>query len=228
MKIPLHIAMIMDGNGRWARKRNLPRVMGHREGAKTLDSIIALCGKKDVKHLTLYSFSTENWRRPRDEVEALMGILEKGIRDKLPKMLRNGVRFRAVGRKEGLPRGLREAIEKAENSTAQCDALNVNFAINYGGRQELLDAARGLALSSQKPPSEWTLEDMAGHLYTRGQPDPDLVIRTSGEFRTSNFLLWQAAYAEYYITDTLWPDFGEEELQRAIDTFTSRERRFGG
>jgi undecaprenyl diphosphate synthase len=202
--------------------------MGHREGAKTLDSIIALCGEKGVKYLTLYSFSTENWRRSREEVEALMGILEKGIRDKLPKMLDNGVRFRVVGRKEGLPRGLRSVIEKAEKETAECDALNVNFAINYGGRQELLDAARALAGSSNKEPAEWTLEDMADHLYTRGQPDPDLVIRTSGEFRTSNFLLWQSAYAEYYITDTLWPDFDEEELQRAIDAYTSRERRFGG
>lgn len=228
MKIPLHLAVIMDGNGRWARKRNLPRVMGHREGAKTVDSIIALCGEKGVKYLTLYSFSTENWRRPREEVETLMGILEKGIRDKLQKMINNGIRFRVVGRKEGLPPGLRNAIEIAEKKTAECDALNVNFAINYGGRQELLDAARALARSSDKEPTEWTIEDMAGHLYTRGQPDPDLVIRTSGEFRTSNFLLWQSAYAEYYITDTLWPDFDEAELQGAIDVFSSRQRRFGG
>jgi len=227
MELPEHIAIIMDGNGRWARERNLPRVIGHREGARNADRIIEACARMGVKALTLYSFSTENWRRPKEEVSALMGLIEGGISGKTGKMVSNKIRFMVSGRVHELPQSLQDTIARAAAATEKNAGMILNFAINYGGRQEILDAVRKLASEGQKPPSEWTEADISDRLYTAGIPDPDLVIRTSGEMRTSNFLIWQAAYAEYYITGTLWPDFNEAELEKAVEAFASRERRFG-
>jgi undecaprenyl diphosphate synthase len=223
-KIPQHIAIIMDGNGRWAKQRNLPRIAGHREGINSVREIVRICGELGVKVLTLYTFSAENWRRPRHEVSALMRLLLVTITRELKDLNRNNVRLMVIGRIEDLPeqprKGILKGIELLKNNTG----LVLNLALSYGGRQEILDAVRNVIASGVQ---EVTEAEFSRHLYTADIPDPELLIRTSGELRLSNFLLWQLAYTEIYVTDILWPDFREAELVRAIRAYQTRERRFG-
>ncbi|HEY3289796.1 MAG TPA: isoprenyl transferase [Anaerolineae bacterium] len=224
---PYHVAIIMDGNGRWARKRNLPRVAGHQAGTNNLRRILRACVDQGVKILTLYAFSTENWRRPEDEVNGLMRILENVIERELDELDRNGVQIRHIGRMERVPAGLQTKIKNAVERTKKNDRLILNVALNYGGRAEIVDAVRAMLAEGLHP--DFIDEDtISRYLYTCGLPDPDLIIRTSGEYRTSNFLIWQSAYSEYYVTETYWPDFDEIELKKAIEHFTSRDRRYGG
>ncbi len=229
--LPRHVAIIMDGNGRWATRRGLPRVAGHREGAKAARAIVKAAGELGLTYLTLYAFSTENWSRPQDEVSTLMKLLEDAIYRELPALMRQNVRLRVIGRAEGVPPTIRRGIEHVVQETRNNTGLNLLMAFNYGGRDELLDAVRTLArrvAAGQLSPEAITEADVAGALYTAGVPDPDLLIRTSGEMRVSNFLLWQIAYTELWITPTLWPDFGPGDLYRAVAEFQGRTRRFGG
>lgn len=229
--LPQHVALIMDGNGRWATSRNLPRTAGHQAGAQAAERLIRFAGRRlGLSHLTLYAFSTENWTRPESEVRFLMSLLEQFIRDKLAEFIREGVRVVVSGEIAALPSPLRETVEHAISSTAINDQLVLNVALNYGARQEIVRASREIAAATAAgtlDPATIDPERFADFLYTNGLPDPDLVIRTSGEMRLSNFLLWQSAYAELYFTDTLWPDFTPAELLRAIATFQDRERRYG-
>jgi undecaprenyl diphosphate synthase len=222
--LPQHIAIIMDGNGRWAKKRGLPRLAGHREGINSVRDIVEACGQLGIKVLTLYTFSLENWRRPKFEVSALMSLLVRTINKEVEDLQRNNVQVRTIGHLDDLPqiaqKGMLRAIEKTKNNTG----LILNLALSYGGRQELLEAIKKILDNS---PKDLTEETISSYLYTAGLPDPDLLIRTSGEFRISNFLLWQLAYTEIYVTDVLWPDFRREDLYHAIDVYQSRERRFG-
>jgi len=229
-RLPLHIAVIMDGNGRWAKKRGLPRVMGHRAGMKTVREVIKSCRELGIKYLTLYAFSTENWKRPKHEVETLMRFLNEYIDRELASFLKNGIRLNIIGRINGLPDYVRPKIKKAMEDTKDCDMMTVNVALNYSGRAEIIDAAKKFA--SQVKSGKVELNDLdegsfGGLLYTAGQPDPDLLIRTSGEMRISNFLLWQISYAELYVTTKLWPDFRKSDLIEAITEYQKRERRFG-
>ncbi len=229
--IPRHVAIIMDGNGRWAHKRGLPKIAGHRAGVKSAEEAIRTSGELGIKVLTLYTFSTENWKRPKDEVGALFSLLEYSLEKEYDKLKSNGVRLMVTGDTAGLPDRTRANLEKAIKATAANDRLILNIALNYGSRQEITMAARGIARDVLN--KKITLEDIdeklfESYLYTAGLPDPDLVIRTSGESRVSNFLLWQISYAEIYITDTLWPDFGKEEFNKAVSVYQQRERRFGG
>jgi undecaprenyl diphosphate synthase len=228
-RIPQHIAVIMDGNGRWARKRNLPRIMGHYAGVKTADQTIESCARLGIKVLTLYTFSTENWKRPAEEVSALMELLEKNLGEKAPKLKDNNVRFNVIGRLDKFSPGLKDSIKKIIDDTSANTGLTLNLALNYGARQEILDAAKAFsaACAGGLDASKCTEDDFEGFLYTKDLPGVDLVIRTSGEMRVSNFLLWQIAYAELYVTDTLWPDFNEAELKKALEEYDRRERRFG-
>jgi undecaprenyl diphosphate synthase len=230
-RLPQHVAVIMDGNGRWAQKRHLPRAAGHRAGVKTARSVIETCSHLGVKCLTLYAFSLENWRRPQAEVDFLMRLLREYLKRELPSIHRNNVRLVVIGRPSQLPQGVRDDIQDAMNLTARNTGLTLIVALNYGGRAELVDAfnamldhARANGLSTFKADEQGISE----HLYTAGLPDPDLLIRTSGEMRVSNFLLWQIAYAEIYVTETLWPDFSRERLLEALVDFQRRERRYGG
>jgi undecaprenyl diphosphate synthase len=225
-KIPYHVAIIMDGNGRWARARGLPRVAGHRAGVENLRRILRACSEFGIKILTIYAFSTENWGRPEAEVRGLMNILETVIDRELRKLHANGVQLRHVGELTGLSAALQEKVHQAIELTRNNDQLILNIAFNYGGRQELIQAFRHIVQDGI--PAEEIDETLIGYyLYTAGQPDPDLVIRTAGEMRLSNFLLWQASYAEYYSTPAFWPDFGREELLKALVRYAERERRFG-
>lgn len=229
--LPRHIAIIMDGNGRWARKRKMPRIMGHRSGAKTVDVITEECARMGIEALTLYAFSTENWKRPKEEVEELMRLLKKSLKDNAAKLKRNNILFKAIGRIDELSDDLRREIRSLTDDTKNNSGMVFTLAINYGGRQEIVDAAKAAYEKAEKDGKDITSlteDDFGKYLYTCGLPDPDLVIRTSGEMRLSNFLLWQAAYAEFYATDTLWPDFNAEELKKAISAYESRKRRFGG
>lgn len=229
--VPIHVAIIMDGNGRWASKRGLPRVAGHRAGAKAIEEVIASAIECGVRYLTLYSFSTENWSRPRDEVSALMGLFVEVLRAKMGDLMAQGVRVRVIGRLEGMPLKTADAFRDAMTRTAGNQTLDLIIALNYGGRTELVDAARAIAAevaAGRMAPEDVDENAVAGHLYTAGVPDPDLLVRTSGEFRVSNFLLWQIAYSEIIVTDTLWPDFGRVDLLEAIVDYQGRERRFGG
>ncbi|MGE5553210.1 MAG: isoprenyl transferase [Betaproteobacteria bacterium] len=229
-KLPRHVAVIMDGNGRWAAQRGLPRTVGHQEGVKRAKEIVRACGEKNIPVLTLFAFSTENWRRPRREVSFLMQLFEESLRQELAELRANHVVFRAIGRIDELPESVREAVRRGEEATAGNTGLVLNIALNYGGREELVQAARRLAARVQAGELQPDLidEDMlAAHLYTAGLPDPDLVIRPSGEQRLSNFLLWQAAYAELYLTPVLWPDFTVAEFERALLAYGARKRRFG-
>ena len=223
-KLPRHIAIIMDGNGRWAKKRGLPRMAGHREGINSVRDMVEVCGQLGVKVLTLYTFSLENWRRPRLEVSALMGLLVRTINREVEDLNRNNVQVRTIGHLDDLPekarKGMLQAIEKTKNN----NGLILNLALSYGARQEILKAVKQIL---DNPPRELTEQTISSHLYTAGLPDPDLLIRTSGEFRISNFLLWQLAYTEIVVTNVLWPDFRRKELYKAIIDFQSRERRFG-
>jgi undecaprenyl diphosphate synthase len=217
----------MDGNGRWAQRRRLPRAAGHRAGVKVLTPLLEAAGTAGVKTLTLYAFSTENWTRPEDEVDTLMSLFLETAHGKVPELNARGARLRFLGRREHLPPSVLEAMREAEDLTANNEELDVYVALNYGGRTEIVDAARRI-VEERLSADEVDEASFARHLYAPEVSEVDLVIRTSGELRISNFLLWQIAYAEFYVTDTLWPDFSPEELLRAIDAFASRSRRRGG
>ena len=223
-RIPAHIAIIMDGNGRWAQQRNLPRVAGHKEGVPAVRATVETCARLGVGALTLYAFSVENWKRPRAEVETLWRLLRVYLRAELPLMTRHDIRFTAIGRLDPLPAPVRAELDLVTHRTSGNNGLRLNLAINYGGRAELVDAVKALV----KDEVEVTEQAISDRLYTAGQPDPDLLIRTSGEMRISNFLLWQIAYAELYVTETLWPDFTRAELLRAVLDYQKRDRRYGG
>lgn len=225
-KLPLHIAIIMDGNGRWAKSRQRPRVFGHQAGVKTVRRIVEDAADIGIKHLTLYSFSTENWSRPKSEISALFDLLKKYVNDDLATLDKNNVRVRIIGSREGLDASLLETVDKVERRTKNNTEFNLNIAFNYGGRDEILRAVRCIAASGT-PPEAITEAQISAHLDTQDIPDPDLVIRTSGEQRISNFLLWQAAYAEFVFTDVLWPDFMREDLLEAIKAYQLRDRRYG-
>ena len=228
--IPDHIAIIMDGNGRWARERTLPRIAGHREGINSVREITQLCGEIGVKHLTLYTFSTENWQRPKAEVSALMTLLLKTINKEVKELHKNNVKFTVIGDLEMLPGSTRKGLQDGIDLTQNNEGLNLCLALNYGSRQEMIDAIQSLASkvqSGEMEPEEINEAIFSDALYTKGIPDPDLLIRTSGECRLSNFLLWQSAYTEIFITDTYWPEFREEQLMDAITVYQLRERRFG-
>jgi undecaprenyl diphosphate synthase len=225
-KIPAHIAIIMDGNGRWAQRRHLPRIAGHRAGMRNIHRIVTASADLGVRDVTVYAFSTENWSRPEDEVSALMAIFADAS-DRETKILhRNNVRVRHVGTMDGVPVHLQQAISRAVKLTENNSRITLNVAFNYGGRAEIAEAVRNIVRSGLSA-DEISEETIAGYLYTAHLPDPDLVIRTAGEMRLSNFLIWQSAYSEYYATEALWPDFGAEDLQAAVSAFTARHRKFG-
>lgn len=229
--LPRHIAIIMDGNGRWAKKRGIPRKLGHAAGSETFRRIATYCKNIGVEYLTVYAFSTENWKRSADEVQAIMTLFEKYLHEAIEKMERDEIRLKILGELAPLSPELRALIARTEEISSHYSGFQANICINYGGRDELVHAARRFAAdcaSGRKRPEELTEEAFSRYLYTDGIPDPELIIRPSGELRTSNFLPWQAAYAEYYFTDVLWPDFDEKELERAIASYQKRERRFGG
>ena len=229
--VPAHIAIIMDGNGRWATQRGYPRIAGHHEGVKTARAIVKAADAVGVRYLTLYAFSTENWNRPEDEVSMLMSLLERTVQSELPDLMQQNVRLRVLGRTEGVPSGVRRGIARVVDGTRNNTGLQLQMAFNYGGRDELLDAFRRLATDVKEgrlEPADISEKDVSDALYTADMPDPDLLIRTSGEMRISNFLLWQIAYTELWITPALWPDFGADTLYRAILDFQGRTRRFGG
>jgi undecaprenyl diphosphate synthase len=226
LRVPKHVAMIMDGNGRWASARGLPRLAGHRAGTENLRAIITASVELGIQYLTIYAFSTENWGRPEDEVSGLMFILADVIDRELAELHEQGVQLRHIGRLERLDPVLRQKVVNAVEKTKNNDRLILSVAFNYGGRDEIICAIREMVTDGIKP--EDINEDvLARYLFTAGVPDPDLIIRTSGEMRLSNFLIWQAAYAEWYVTPTLWPDFGKEELSKAIADFAMRDRRYG-
>ena len=229
--MPAHVAVIMDGNGRWATRKGLPRVAGHREGVKAARAIVRAADAIGLRYLTLYAFSTENWSRPKPEVSMLMTLLERAIVDELPELMERNVRLRVIGRPSGVPLPVRRGIDHVVNATKANTGLALLMAFNYGGRDELLDAFRALARrvrAGELQPEDITESHVSAALYTEGVPDPDLLIRTSGEMRISNFLLWQIAYTELWMTKTLWPDFGAADLYRAVVDFQQRSRRFGG
>jgi undecaprenyl diphosphate synthase len=229
--LPKHIAIIMDGNGRWAEKRHLPKVFGHRQGAKSVDIITEYCARLGVDALTLYSFSTENWRRSQEEIDALMDLLYDYLEDRYPKLQKNNIRLNAIGRLDGLPGKVRARLSDVMARTRDNNKMILTLALNYGSRQEIADAAAGIAkdLKNNIISSDEINEGLLNrYLYTRSLPDVDMLIRTSGEFRLSNFLLWQISYAEIFITKTLWPDFRERDLDIALKEFAVRDRRFGG
>lgn len=227
-RLPRHIAMIMDGNGRWATKRGLPRSAGYAFGAETFRRVATYCKNIGVSYLTVYAFSTENWKRPAEEVSAIMEIFEKYLEEAIETMERDRVKMRFFGDISVLSNRLQVMIAEAEKISARFEGVQVNMCVNYGGRDEILRAARLYAADYQKTGAALDEASFARYLYSDGIPDPDLIIRPGGERRVSNFLLWQAAYAEYYFTDILWPDFDEKELDRAILSFQNRDRRYGG
>jgi undecaprenyl diphosphate synthase len=220
-----HIAIIMDGNGRWAKKRFLPRVLGHRQGAQTVKNIVRACQNLNIEILSLYAFSTENWKRPEEEISALFDILLTFIKRDFQEFVENNVKLRILGDLSKFPENVRKEINELLIATSKNSGLQVNIALNYGARQELIRAFKKLNEKGIKEPAE---TDISNELYTAGQPDPDLLIRTSGEMRVSNFLLWQIAYSEIYITEKFWPDFTQKDLEEAIADFQKRQRRFGG
>ncbi len=224
-KIPRHIAIIMDGNGRWARARHMPRIFGHRAGISSVREVVRACGELGAEALTLYAFSCENWSRPDSEVRALMHLLEEYLERELPELHRNNVQLRSIGRLQDLPAGAQKRLQKVIAATSENRGLILNLALNYGGRQEIIDAVNSLLKDHVRKVDE---KSLAQHLYTAGIPDPDLLIRTSGEMRISNFLLWQLAYTELHITPIHWPEFRRLHLYQAILDFQRRERRFGG
>ena len=229
--VPTHIAIIMDGNGRWAKKRGLPRQAGHKVGAEAFRTIANYAKSIGLKYLTVYAFSTENWKRSEEEVEAIMELLERYLREAIADMDKNRVRFCFFGDLTRLSPELQEEARIAAERSRQYEGVQVNFCLNYGGRMEILRAARQFAqdcVDGKCHPEELTEEVLSARMYSAGIPDPELVIRPGGELRTSNFLLWQSAYAEYYFTDVLWPDFGPKELEKAIAAYNGRNRRFGG
>ncbi len=225
--VPRHVAIIMDGNGRWARQRGLPRLAGHRAGTENLRRVVEACGDNGIKILTIYAFSTENWTRPEPEVRGLLDLLSRMVDRELDNLRKNGVQLRHLGSLAELPPDLQRGIRHAVEVTAANDRLILNVALNYGGRSEIVTAVQRL-IQEGFSPEEVTEEALSDRLYTAGLPDPDLIIRTAGEMRLSNFLVWQAAYAEFYSAPVYWPDFGPEELRRALQAYSQRTRKYGG
>ena len=231
MRVPEHVAIILDGNGRWAKKRFLPRNMGHAQGSKSVERIIEDAFDMGIKYLTVYAFSTENWRRPKDEVDALMKLLRDYLKTCIKRANKNNMRVRVIGDVTGLSEDLREKIEQLEEASKGNTGINFTIALNYGSRDEMIRAMKKMAgdlLAGTLKKEEITEDLFAGYLDTKGLPEPDLMIRTSGEQRLSNFMLWQLAYTEFYFTDVLWPDFNKKELKKAVEYYNGRERRFGG
>jgi undecaprenyl diphosphate synthase len=226
-RLPRHIAVIMDGNGRWARERSLPRVAGHRAGIKAVRETVEMTARLEIEVLTLYAFSRENWKRPHAEVTTLMSLLQEYLKKELQTLMDNNIRFKVIGRMEELPGSARKELNRGLEATAGNSGLQFNIALSYGGRTEIVDACRAM-IAAGMPADSVDDGTVAAHLYTAGQPDPDLLIRTSGELRISNFLLWQIAYSEIWVTDTLWPDFRRGHLFKAILDYQRRERRYGG
>lgn len=230
MILPEHVAIIMDGNGRWAQQHNVARARGHEEGGQTVQRVIDLCLEKGIKWLTLYAFSTENWGRSKMEVSALMHMLQKYLKERTPEMMEKNVRLHAIGELYMLPESAQKAVRLCEETTKDNDGLHLVLALSYGSRQEITHAARALAEQVQAgtlKPEDITPDHLAANLYTAGIPDPDLLIRTSGELRISNYLLWQISYAEIYVTDVLWPDFDRAAFDAALASFAGRNRRYG-
>lgn len=230
-KLPRHIAIIMDGNGRWAQKRGMPRTAGHRAGIKTVKKVIEFCSQLGIEYLTLYAFSTENWKRPEREVNALFKLLVYYLRREIDELDENNVRLNFIGDISSFDKDIRSEIDRAKAALADNDGLIVNLALNYGGRAEILNAVRGIVRDMKKlniTADEIDEALFSKYIYTAGMPDPDLLIRTGGEYRVSNFLLWQIAYSELWYTDVLWPDFSEKDLLSAIADYQDRDRRFGG
>lgn len=228
--IPRHVAIILDGNGRWAKQRGLSRIFGHEEGARAVRQSVEGCGELGVEFLTLYAFSQENWRRPKLEVSALMTLLQKFLKDTTPELHERNVRLQAIGRLGELPSGCQQQLEKSMASTAANTGLTLVLALSYSGRVEVIDAVKSIARAIREGQIDDTMIDadlFSQHLYTRSYPDPDLLIRTSGEMRLSNFLLWQLSYTEIYFTKTLWPDFRKEDLLEAVRDYSNRQRRYG-
>ena len=232
-RLPRHLAVIMDGNGRWAQKRHLPRIAGHRAGTQTARTTIETCARLHVEALTLYAFSVENWRRPQAEIDFLMQLLREYLRQEMPLIQKNNIRMRFLGRLEELPAGVQNDVRESMEKTAGNQGMVLCVALNYGGRAEIVDAVNAILAAERTSlagsvPRRVSEEDLSRHLYTDGLPDPDLLIRTSGEMRVSNFLLWQIAYAEILVTETLWPDFNRTRLLEALVEYQKRERRYGG
>lgn len=228
--LPNHIAIIMDGNGRWAADRNLPRIAGHRAGVDAVRRVVEDCARLNIRYLTLFAFSTENWNRPQDEVGGLMILLDQYLKKELRALMKNNVRLRTIGQLEDLPDNVQQTLRKVVEESAVNDGLTLTLALSYSGRDDILDAVRRVAAaveSGDLNPGTIGSDTFSSFLHTDGMPDPDLLIRTSGEQRISNFLLWQIAYTEFYVTDKLWPEFASEDLHEALETFRSRERRFG-
>ncbi len=231
LKIPQHVAIIMDGNGRWAKKRMMPRNYGHSQGGKNVETICRAAWKMGIKYLTIYAFSTENWKRPQSEVDTLMKILRDYLKESIKQSTENNMRVRVLGDKTGLSEDIQRSIDELEIVSAKNTGLNLSIALNYGSRDEMVRAMRVMAsdvAEGKLVPEDIDERTFNGYLDTAELPDPDLMIRTSGEERLSNFLLWQLAYTEFYFTDVLWPDFDERELRRAIEVYNRRDRRFGG
>jgi undecaprenyl diphosphate synthase len=229
-RLPRHVAVIMDGNGRWAQRKHLPRVAGHRVGTQTARTTIETCARLKIEALTLYAFSVENWRRPKTETDFLMALLREYLRQEMPLIQRNNIRMKFLGRARELPLAVQQDMKNAEQKTAGNGGMVLSLALNYGGRAEIVDAANAILAerNGQGDRSPITEEELSRHLYTASLPEPDLLIRTSGESRVSNFLLWQIAYAEIFLTDTLWPDFNRARLLESFLEFQRRERRYGG
>ena len=229
-RLPRHVAVIMDGNGRWAQRKHLPRIAGHKVGTQTARTVIETCARLKIEALTLYAFSVENWRRPKTETDFLMQLLREYLRTEMPLIQRNNIRMRFLGRSQDLPAGVQQDMHAAQDKTAGNGGMVLCLALNYGGRAEIVDAANALLAERSVQGSRLpiTQEELSARLYTSGLPDPDLMIRTSGEMRVSNFLLWQIAYAEIFVTETLWPDFNRARLLESFVEFQKRERRYGG
>jgi undecaprenyl diphosphate synthase len=229
--LPTHVAIIMDGNGRWAKQRGLPRVEGHRQGAESVKAVVKAAGELGIKFITLYAFSVENWNRPKDEVDTLMKYLLRFLKRELGEMNKNNIRLQAIGQLWRLPENIQDQLRKTTQATAKNNGITLTLALSYGGRTEIVDAVRQIAhevKAGKLDAGEINEQVIAHHLYTHGTPDPDLLIRTSGEMRVSNFLLWQISYAEFVITKTLWPDFGKREFYAALEEYSQRQRRYGG
>jgi undecaprenyl diphosphate synthase len=228
--LPVHIAIVMDGNGRWAEERNQPRLFGHKAGVKSVQTVVETAREIGIQHLTLYAFSTENWKRRSLEVKGLMSLLDSYLKSEQKTMLKNDIRLQCLGQLNRLPPQVRKTLSRVISATAQCTAMTLNLALSYGSRSEIIRAVRevsGKCMTGELAPDDLNEELLSSHLYTAGQPDPDLFIRTGGERRLSNFLLWQVSYAELYFTDVKWPDFGRAALLEAVADFGARQRRFG-
>ncbi len=223
-KVPSHVAIIMDGNGRWAEKRDFNRFLGHRVGVESVREVVGVSKKLGVKYLTLYVFSKENWKRPKKEITFLLNLLKESLKEEMPRLKRNNIKLLVMGKIEELPSDIKEVLEKGVKETSECNGMNLIIALNYSGRTEITDAINRVIKSQKMLKSE---DDFFRYLYLNGVPEPDLLIRTSGELRISNFMLWQIAYTELFFTETLWPDFRKKEFIMAIEEFSKRERRFG-